>query len=497
MLEKTQMTKGIIGIDIGTTSTKAILYNEQLDVCAYANQGYPLYQEAPGMAELDPDEIVAAVVEVLRTVISEAKEKAIEIKGISFSSAMHSLIVMDQQNKALTRCLTWMDNRGAEASQQILTQWDGLELYKKTGTPIHSMTPFSKILYLKQEQPEIFAKAAKFIGIKEYLFYQFFGEYKVDYSIASATGLYNMQTRDWDTQILELLGIHVDQLSEIVAPTFLFTTLSPSYKKRLQLDQERLPFAIGSSDGCTANLGLGATDNQTVAITVGTSGAVRMLSDQPKIDPQGRTFCYAFSETKWLIGGATNNGGVIFQWLKQFLGQSDPKLEYQTLLALAAEAPAGAEGLIFLPYLAGERAPLWDANARGIIDGVSLQHSQKHFIRGTIEGIYYNIKLILELLVEPKAQPLRIKASGGFLQSALSRQILSDIIQQEIFVPESYESSCLGAALIGVEALETTCFTLEKVSSQESGHHHQPNTTHREVYNQSFTRYQQLLTTLT
>ncbi len=188
----------MIGVDVGTTSTKSVLYDMEGKVIAYANSGYQLYQDVPDMAEEDPDDIFDAVVEVLGQVIRKGKIKAGELKGISFSSAMHSLILMDKDDQPLTRAITWADNRAAKYSEELKENGLGAEIYAKTGTPIHPMAPLSKILWIKNEKPELFAQTKKFIDLKTYIFFRLFGVYKMEYSIASATGMFNIFKLAWE-----------------------------------------------------------------------------------------------------------------------------------------------------------------------------------------------------------------------------------------------------------------------------------------------------------
>lgn len=206
----------VIGVDIGTTSTKAVLYDKKGNVKGYANKEYPLYQEIPDMAEQDPDEIFETVIDVLTAVVRKSGADVARIAGVSFSSAMHSLILLDEENQLLTRCITWAYNRANHQSEELKNSAAGLAIYYRTGTPIHPMSPLSKILWLKEEHPDLIQQTAHFIGIKEYVFYKLFGQFKVDFSIASATGLFNIHELRWDDEVLALLDISNEQLSELV-----------------------------------------------------------------------------------------------------------------------------------------------------------------------------------------------------------------------------------------------------------------------------------------
>ncbi|MBS2968694.1 gluconokinase [Metabacillus sp. KIGAM252] len=453
------MKEYMMGVDIGTTSTKAVLFDRNCAVISKHNSGYPLYTEAPGEAEQSPEEIFSAVVSAIRETIKEAGVSREEIGFVSFSSAMHSLIAVDASGKPLTRSITWADQRSEAWTKKLKKEWGGHEIYLRTGTPIHPMSPLSKIIWLREDHPEIFSKTAKFISIKEYVFFRLFGEYIIDHSIASATGLFNLEKKDWDSGAMEIAGITEDQLSKLVPTTFQIRGLRSETAAEMGLPAA-IPFIAGASDGVLSNLGVNAIDPGVVALTIGTSGAIRAVTDRPVTDPKGRIFCYALTEERWVIGGPVNNGGMIFQWMKDELCQSEAETAerlgqdpYTYLTDIAAKIRPGAEGLIFHPYLAGERAPIWNAHARGAFFGLGLHHKKEHMIRAVLEGINYNLYTVLLALKELIGIPEKIHATGGFAQSEFWRQMLADVLDQEVLIPESYESSCLGAVILGMYGL--------------------------------------------
>lgn len=453
------MSKQIIGVDIGTTSTKAVAFDPNGKVLAHHAVGYPLLTPSPVVAEQDPDEIYAAVLTVLREVVRKTQTAPEEVIGVSFSAAMHSLIAVDGAGKPLTRSITWADSRATEWAERIKNDGNGLAIYQRTGTPIHPMAPLAKLVWLRREQPELFARTARFIGIKEYVFFRLFKRYVVDYSIASATGLFNLTQLNWDTEALELAGVTPERLSEPVATTFHLSGLEPELAQELGL-LPSTPFVVGANDGALSNLGVNAIGPGEVAVTIGTSGALRAVVDRPLTDPAGRTFCYALTDQHWVIGGPVNNGGIVFRWVRDELAASvvetakrlgiDP---YEVLTRIAERVAPGAEGLLFHPYLTGERAPLWNANLRGSFFGLAMHHHQEHLVRAVLEGVIFNLYSILPA-VEALIGPTRtMKATGGFARSGLWRQLMADIFNREVVVPESFESSCLGAAVLALYAL--------------------------------------------
>ncbi|MMZ59947.1 Xylulose kinase [compost metagenome] len=209
-----------------------------------------------------------------------------------------------------------------------------------------------------------------------------------------------------------------------------------------------------------SNLGVNAIDPGVVAVTIGTSGAIRTVVDRPKTDPKGRIFCYALTEKHWVIGGAVNNGGVIFRWVRDEFAASEVETAkrlgispYDVLTKIGERVNPGADGLLFHPYLAGERAPLWNPDARGSFFGLTLHHQKEHMIRAVLEGVIYNLYTVLLAMEEQIGQPQKIQATGGFARSPLWRQMLADIFDQKVVIPESIESSCLGAVVLGLYAL--------------------------------------------
>ncbi len=487
-----------LGIDIGTTSTKAIVVSSIGEVKGIASQEYPLLAPQPRSAEQDPDVIFSAVLRSIQMVIQQANLSSRNIAAVGLGSAMHSLIVMDADHLPLTRSLTWADSRSVVQAEQLKQSQRGLEIYHNTGTPLHPMSPLTKLLWLRESEPELFHKAAKFISIKEYVVHQLFDRYVVDWSIAAATGLFNLHTLTWDQAALTLAQIRTDQLSDLVPGTHLLRGMKPEYAQMTGLNPN-VPIVMGASDGVLANLGVGAIAADQLAITIGTSSAVRKMVSQPMTDPQGRTFCYALSEERWIIGGASNNGGIVLRWFRDRFGQ--PEVEqakqqnkdaYDLLIDLATSVPAGSDGLLFLPFLSGERAPYWNADARGVFFGMNLQHDRSHFIRSVLEGILFATYSITDVLSELTATSQTILVSGGMARSYPWRQMMADLFEIEVLAPEVYEASGFGAAVFAMYAVGEIR-QLEDVQAMiRICDRHAPNLQLTEQYRRLFDRYQRL-----
>lgn len=448
----------MLGIDIGTTSTKAVLFTDKGEVIQTENIGYPLYTPDISTAEQNPDEIFQAILQAITNIMKQHSQK--QLLFISFSSAMHSVIAMDENDQPITPCITWADNRSEAWAHKIKTELNGLAIYQRTGTPIHPMSPLSKITWLVNEHPEIAQKTKKYIGIKEYIFKKFFDQYVVDYSLASAMGLMNLNTLDWDEEALKIAGISKDQLSALVPTTKSFSNCNIDLANQIGIDPQT-PFIIGASDGVLSNLGVNAIQKGEIAVTIGTSGAIRTIIDRPQTDDLGRIFCYALTEKHWVIGGPVNNGGMVLRWIRDEFASSEVETAkrlgidpYEVLTQIAERVRPGADGLLFHPYLAGERAPLWNPDVRGSFFGLTLSHKKEHMIRAALEGVIFNLYTVFQALTECMDGPVtRIKATGGFARSNVWRQMMSDIFESELVVPESYESSCLGACLLGLYAM--------------------------------------------
>ncbi|WP_445486781.1 gluconokinase [Niallia sp. 03133] len=477
-----------LGVDIGTTSTKSVLFGEAGKVISMHHVEYPLYSPAANIAEQDPEEIFQAVRETMKTAIKKGKINSDDLKLVSFSSAMHSVIALDSKGTPLTRCITWADSRSADWANKIKKEFNGMEIYRRTGTPIHPMSPLSKIAWLRTDFPEVFSKTAKFIGIKEYIFYKLFGKFIVDHSIASATGMFNLKELTWDQEALNIAGISEDQLSKPVSTTYYLKGLETNYLEELGISSET-PFVVGASDGVLSNLGVNAIDPGVVAVTIGTSGAIRTVTDKPVTDPKGRIFCYALTENHWVVGGPVNNGGMTFRWVRDELASSEVETAkrlgidpYEVLTKIASRVSAGSNGLIFHPYLAGERAPLWNSNARGSFFGLGLHHKKEHMVRAVLEGVIFNLYTVMLALQEVIGEPKQIQATGGFARSELWRQMMADIFNQEVTVPETFESSCLGAIVLGMYALgDIKDFSIMK-ELVGSTHSHEPIKENVEIY---------------
>ncbi|MEH6305764.1 gluconokinase [Olivibacter sp. CPCC 100613] len=486
----------IIAVDIGTTSTKALAFDLYGRVLAEHRIGYPIIAPFPTHSEQDPEILFDAVVNsivAVRKFMTKSHLKAV-LLGISFSSAMHGLLAMDAQGKPLMNCIIWADTRSEQFATQLKGTSLGHDIYLKTGTPIHPMSPLCKLGWMRENKTDIFDNAYKFISIKEYVFFRLFGHYIVDVSIASATGLLETDKQQWYAPALSLVNISAERLSTLVPVTHIVRGLKTQDADFMNVPAD-IPFIVGGSDGCLANIGAQATHEGIASVTIGTSGAIRVTSDKPAKDEKERIFSYVIAPEMYVIGGAVNNGGNILQWFQEgFVAANGQSLEntIPLLTKEAASIAAGSDGLIFLPYLAGERAPHWDAKAKGVFFGIQMRHQQAHFIRAMMEGVVFGLYSVAKALEEASGPIQHIFVSGGFARSSDWVQMLADIFNKQVFVRKTVESSAMGAAIVGMKALNLIAdFSLDSDEDMTVSSF-LPQSSNQEVYINNFNLFERL-----
>ncbi len=496
------MNRYVVAVDIGTTSTKVAVIDKEGRIHASSAIEYPLHTPAPDRAEQDPYEILRSASSAVHRAMSQASLSHLDIRCVSLSSAMHSLIALDREGIALTPCLTWADNRSAAYVLKLQEQHDAHAIYRATGTPVHPMSPLLKLMWLREQRPDLYMRTYKFVSIKEFITYHWCNVFVIDQSIASATGLYALRDRDWYMPSLTAAGIAPEQLSTLVPTTHILQGIERTWADQLGLSIHT-PVVIGASDGVLANVGVGAVRSDTFAVSIGSSGAVRAMVHEPTTDPLERTFCYALTEDRWVIGGAINNGGILFRWVRDELATQEAEEAriagidpYERLTALARDVPAGSGGLIVLPLFAGERAPYWNADVRGVFFGLSLAHGKKHMIRAVLEGIGYAIRSVAESVQFTTGKPLEIRASGGFARSPFWRQTLADILGTRLSVPNSIESSALGAAALGLYALGDLPSLEAAENWSEITDQHVPHPANQIIYDELYAMYTDVYTQL-
>lgn len=441
-----------LSVDIGTTHSKAMLYNEEKGIIRQDEESYSTYFPQPGFVEQDPDEVLAAVIKLIRNVIDNAYIKPKDIAAVCFGGVWQSFIPVDMKGNALHSAIMWTDTRSTEQNERLRSRLDPDYIRKQTGCGLHPIYFPSRLLWLKEEIPDLYKRTFKFISIKEYIINHLFGGYQVDHSIASGTGIWNMYTKNWDSQLLSALNVKSECFSECIEPTsFISGRIKRKYSSLLGL-MEGTPGIVGASDGALSHLGSAGVNIDRLSMTVGTGAALRRCISSPYIINNSEAYCYYLAEDKWLSGGILLNAGNVFRWFADNVMFSAEKLDetFKSMDQLATEIPAGSNGLFFIPLLSGERCPDYRPKARGLIYGLTLSHSRGHLVRSLMEGLAYSVYSVYKMLSPDSKQ--EIIASGGVLNSPVWLKIISDFLGKTIWLPVIQEVASLGGVILSLRA---------------------------------------------
>lgn len=446
----------IIGLDVGTTAAKVVAFGIDTPGQRTWVHEYPLIRPRSGWRVQDPDVVVAATIGALADAV--AALGGAEIVGLSVSTAMHGLVGLDADLRPLTPIVTWADARARDVARELRETKQAARLQRTSGTPVHSMSPLTKLRWFATHEPELAAGARYWAGLKDLVLHALTGRLVTELSSASGSGLLRIKTRQWDPKAIALAGIRADQLPEIL-PTTARLRLAADVAARVGLPAGT-PVVVGAGDGPLGNLGTGALAPGVAGLSLGTSGALRLVVDQPFADPSGRLFCYALTDERWVVGTPISNGGAVVRWAgsvftadRPDLPPNDAPTKDPDVLALAAAIKPGSEGLVMLPFLLAERGPLWDATLRGAFLGIRQHHTRGHFIRAAVEGVAFQLSTILDGLDE--VTPVtEIRGTGGVFRSDLWREVLAGVLGRPLTVTAGAEGSALGAAALGLYALE-------------------------------------------
>lgn len=488
------MGQFFLGIDIGTSSVRAVMFDHEGVQKAIESSDCSIISCFDGFAELEPDSIFNSTISVISRCIAKSGVDKKDISAMGISCHMHSLMAVDRNGNPLSRLIIWADTRAGKEASFIATNYNVDELYQRTGCRVqHPMYPLSKILWLKNNNADTFRRAEKFVTIKEYIIFKLYGEYIVDYTLAASQGYFNIHKQDWDDFILsDILGISRNRLSTVVECTHILKDMDQKYADILGVYKD-IPMIMGSGDGIMANLGCGVFDDTALSSTIGTSGAIRTSVSSPLLDPEQRTWCYSFTKDIWVAGGAINNGGIVLKWLREtFRKQFEYDASfyngsiYELFDRFASETPAASEGLIFLPYLTGERSPDWNASVRGLMYGLDYSHGKNHIIRAAMEGVMYRMYSVYEVMSRLRDSSKQIRANGGYVKSDIWLQIQADIFNKEILVSDVSEASALGAAYLSMVSVGTVKDIRQLLPAMESKKVIMPIEENHEVYNRAY-----------
>lgn len=491
--------KCIITIELGTNGIRVFAFDLQGRVIASMKGFYPTFHTEPDHSEQDPEQIFITTLYVLKNLLNEhIHPKKYKVYCLCFSAAMHSVLAVDKHGNPLGNAITWSDNRAKQEALELRAAPLGKKLYAATGTPIHPMSPLLKIAWMRSRDTERFKLTSKFLSIKSYIIHQLTGEYLMDYSIASATGLLNIHTVTWEADALKYAGITAAKLPGLAPVLATAGKLKKAYQQSLGLAADT-KVLIGSSDGCLATLGDGVKGEGNATITIEDSGAVRMMGPTVLQDDQMRFFNYLLTEGCYVSGGPTNNGGNIFDWFARQFGEFnnpfDIEHSMQQLIEEAAKVPAGSDGLLFLPYLLGERAPIWNANARGAYFGLHIKHERRHVVRATIEGILYEIYSIGRSLAEQRTIK-SLSVNGSFGTLPFCTQMIADMFNRPVRLRQQSHSVSYGAWLLSATEMGLYPSLEDAARTVELPDVYKPDKKRHAVYSDYFNIFEKLSTKL-
>ncbi|MDR1755124.1 MAG: xylulokinase [Eubacterium sp.] len=446
--------KYLLGVDIGTSGTKAVLFGENGEIIESAVEEYPMYQPRNGWAEQRPEDWWKASCEAIQYVVKNSGISPEDIAGVGLSGQMHGLVMLDDEGKVLRRSIIWCDGRTTEECEEI-TEIIGREnLIKISANPALPGFTASKIIWVRKNEPDIYEKCKHILLPKDYIRYMLTGEYATEVSDASGMNLMDVAKRDWSSEILEKLEINKSLLPKMYESYEITGVINKTAAKLTGLCEGAL-VSGGAGDNAAAAIGMGVVKNGKAFTTIGTSGVIFAHSDNVSIDQQGRvhTFCSAVPGA-WTVMSCTLAAGGSLQWFRnQFcaseiesaLGMGvDP---YYIMDRQAARSPIGANRLIFLPYLMGERSPLLDSCARGVFFGLSAIHHKSDMIRAVMEGVSYSLRSCLDIISGMGIKFDEMLACGGGGSSTLWRQMLADIYNCPVNTLSSKAAASAGGAL--------------------------------------------------
>jgi xylulokinase len=435
-----------IGIDSSTTATKALLMDEKGQVVAVSATTYGFETPYPLWSEQHPDLWWDGAVKSIQGVLAQSGIDGTAVRGIGLTGQMHGLVLLDGDGNVLRPSILWNDQRTQAQCDEIRNQLGKERLIQLTGNDALTGFTAPKILWVREHEPEIYAKVAHILLPKDYVRYRLTGEFATDKAGAAGTLLLDVQTRDWSTDVLAALEIDASWLPPTFEGTAVTGTLSPSVAEMTGL-AAGIPVVGGGGDQAAQAVGVGAVESGIVALTLGTSGVVFASADEPIVEPDGRlhAFCHAVPQ-KWHLMGVMLSAAGSLRWFRDTLAAD---MDFDEVVNKAGDVPAGCEGLLFLPYLTGERTPYPDPLARGAFIGLTVRHTWAHMARSVLEGVAFGLRDSFELMKNAGLGSIsQVRISGGGAKSPLWRQIMADVLRAELVTVNTEEGAAYGAALL-------------------------------------------------
>ena len=480
-----------LGIDTSTTSSKVLLMDERGEVNAVASAPHTLQTPKPLWSEQDPLEWWDAASASIRSVLEKAGIDGERIAAIGLTGQMHGLVLLDEAGNVLRPAILWNDQRTQSQCDEIHQRIGRENFIQITGNLALPGFTAPKILWVKENEPDVYAKARHVLLPKDYIRYRLTGEYAMDKADGAGTVLFDLKSRNWSSEVLEALGIDPAWMPRTFeGPEFTgHVTAEAASGTGLKV---RTPVAAGGGDQAAQAVGVGAVEPGVVALTVGTSGVVFATTPSALIEPEGRlhAFCHAVPD-KWQFMGVMLSAAGSLQWYRDSLAS---QMSIDDLLKEAQSVSAGSEGLQFLPYLSGERTPHPDPLARGAFIGLTLRHSRAHLTRAVLEGVEFGLKDSFRLIQDAGLGTItQVRASGGGTKGALWRQILASVLEAELVTVNTTEGAAYGAALLaGVGArawtdVESACKTVIQLTGSTL-----PDPAQVEAYRKAYPLYREL-----
>lgn len=447
----------VLGIDIGTSGTKTVLFDEMGNTISSDLKEYDLYQPYPNWAEQNPEDWWNAVVESTKEVMKKVEISPEEIVGIGLSGQMHGLVLLDKEGSVLRPSIIWCDQRTSEECKDITNLVGEKRLIEITANPALTGFTASKIMWVKKHEPDIYDKTYKILLPKDYIRYMLTGEFATEVSDASGMQLLDIEKRNWSEEVLEKLNIDKNLLGKVYESQEITGRVSSKASKLTGLSVGTIVVG-GAGDQAAGAVGNGIVKPGIVSSTIGTSGVVFAYTDKVTIDPLGRvhTFCHAVPNT-WHIMGVTQGAGLSLRWFRDNFCNCEMETAkysgmdvYDIMSREAALSKPGSGGIIYLPYLMGERTPHLDPFAKGVFFGITGRSNKNDMLRSVMEGVSYSLKDCMDIIEEMGVEIKEVRASGGGGKSPLWRQIQGDMFNREVTTINSSEGPALGVAILAM-----------------------------------------------
>lgn len=482
----------LLGVDIGTSGTKVLAINETGKIAASTSAEYPLLTPRPLWAEQHPQDWWSATCICIRKIVETIPPE--QIVGIGLSGQMHGLVMLDDKNEVLRPAILWCDQRTQAQCDWITETVGASTLIEETCNPVLTGFTAPKMVWARDNEPEVFSQARMHLLPKDYVRFKLTGEFATEVSDASGTSLLNVPKREWSTPVLDKLEIPIEHLPRVYESFEVSGKISRDGAAATGL-KEGTPVVGGGGDQAAGAVGNGIVQSGVISVTTGTSGVVFAFADSPAIDRALRvhTFCHAVPN-KWHVMGVMLSAGGSLRWYRDALCISEMQVAqvmgidpYELIAREADAAPAGSEGLLFLPYLTGERTPHPDPTARGGFIGLTVRHNKAHMARAVLEGVAFGLKDSLEILRTMNVSIGNVRASGGGARSSVWRQIQADIFGYPLSTMAADEGPALGVALLaGVGAgvyktVEEACEAVVKITGTTSVNQ-QTSSTYQQYY---------------